>query len=112
MVSVTLWKYAIVPCMSGACDDQDEAALAAVVAQSGPVSICVGSLEQNTTEVELRDTINEMDVDGNETVDFLEFLSVMTRKMKVKDSKEELVGIFKVLNRDAAISSTLQIHAT
>ena len=38
--------------------------------------------------------------EANETADFLEFLSVMTRKMKVKGTKEELVGIFKVLNRD------------
>ena len=98
VVSVTLWKYAIVPCMSGACDDPDEAHLAAVVSQSGPVSICVGSLDQNTTEVELQDVINEVDSDGNRTIDFLEFLSVMTRKMKVTD--EDLIEAFKVFYRD------------
>ena len=36
----------------------------------------------------------------------------MTRKMKVKDTEEEFVGIFKVLNRDETISSTLQRHDT
>ena len=45
------------------------------------------------------------------TSDSPEFLSVMTRKMKVKDTEEELVGIFEVLNRDGTISSTPQSHA-
>ena len=49
---------------------------------------------------ELQDMTNEMEAEVNETTDFPEFLSVMTRKMKVKDTEEELVGIFKVLNRD------------
>ena len=31
----------------------------------------------------------------NETIDFPEFLSVMTRKLKVKDTEKELVGILK-----------------
>ena len=68
----------------------------------------IRSLEQNPTEAEMT---NEMEAEANETIDFLEFLSVMTRKMKVKDTKEELVGILKVLNRDETISSTLQCHA-
>ena len=55
------------------------------MAQNGPVSICLRSLEQNSTEAELQDQTNEMDVDGNEDVDFLEFLSVMTKKMKDKE---------------------------
>ena len=92
VASVTPWKYAIAPCMSDACDNQDETDLAAVVAQSGPVSIRVRSLEQNPTEAELQDMTNEMDADANETIDFPEFLSVMTRNMKVKDTEEELVG--------------------
>ena len=43
---------------------------------------------------------HEVEAESNETTDFPEFLSVMTRKMKVKGTEEELVGIFKVLNRD------------
>jgi len=43
VASVTSWKYAVPPCTGGACDNQDEAALAAVVAKSGPVSICVNA---------------------------------------------------------------------
>ena len=41
------------------------------------------SLGQNPTEAELQDMINEVDADGNGTIDFPEFLSLMARKMKV-----------------------------
>ena len=34
------------------------------------------SLGQNTTDVELQDMINEVDVDRNGTIDFDEFLTV------------------------------------
>ena len=41
------------------------------------------SLGQNPTGAESQDLINEVDPDGNGTLDFLEFLSLMARKMKV-----------------------------
>lgn len=41
------------------------------------------SLGQNPTEAELQDMINEVDADGNGTIDFGEFLNLMARKMKV-----------------------------
>ena len=41
------------------------------------------SLGQNPTEAELQDMINEVDADGNGTIDFTEFLNLMARKMKV-----------------------------
>ena len=41
------------------------------------------SLGQNPTEGELQDMINEVDADGNGTIDFPEFLNLMARKMKV-----------------------------
>jgi hypothetical protein len=41
------------------------------------------SLGQNPTEAELQDMINEVDADGNGTIDFPEFLMLMARKMKV-----------------------------
>lgn len=37
------------------------------------------SLGQNPTEAELQDMINEVDADGNGTIDFPEFLSLMAR---------------------------------
>lgn len=42
------------------------------------------SLGQNPTEAELQDMINEVDADGNGTIDFPEFLNLMARKMKVQ----------------------------
>ena len=58
------------------------------------------SLGQNPTEAELQDMINEVDADGNGTIDFTEFLSLMARKMKDTDTEEELVESFKVFDRD------------
>jgi calmodulin len=58
------------------------------------------SLGYNPTEAELQDMINEVDADGNDTVDFPEFLSLMARKMKDVDVEEELIEAFKVFDRD------------
>ena len=44
--------------------------------------------------------INEVDADGNGTIDFPEFLSLMARKMKDTDTEEELIEAFKVFDRD------------
>ena len=40
--------------------------------------------------------INEVDADGNGTIDFPEFLTMMARKMKDTDSAEEIKEAFKV----------------
>jgi calmodulin len=37
------------------------------------------SLGQNPTEAELQDMINDVDADGNNTIDFPEFLTMMAR---------------------------------
>ncbi|KAK3035893.1 hypothetical protein RJ639_033394 [Escallonia herrerae] len=58
------------------------------------------SLGQNPTEVELQDMINEVDADQNGTIDFPEFLNLMSRKMKDTDSEEELREAFKVFDKD------------
>ncbi|KAK4784016.1 hypothetical protein SAY86_018384 [Trapa natans] len=58
------------------------------------------SLGQNPTEAELQDMINEVDADGNGTIDFPEFLSLMARKMKDTDSEEELKEAFRVFDKD------------
>ncbi|KAF9594214.1 hypothetical protein IFM89_028871 [Coptis chinensis] len=60
------------------------------------------SLGQNPTEAELQDMINKVDADQNGTIDFPEFLNLMARKMKVKDtdSEEELKEAFKVFDKD------------
>jgi len=58
------------------------------------------SLGQNPTEAELMDMINEVDADGNGTIDFPEFLTMMARKMKDSDSEEEILEAFKVFDKD------------
>merc|ERR1712164_1267 len=58
------------------------------------------SLDQNPTEAELQDMINEVDADGNGTIDFPEFLSLMSKKLKDTDTEEDLIEAFKVFDRD------------
>ena len=50
---------------------------------------------QNPTEGELQDMINEVDADGNGTIDFPEFLSLMA-----EDTEKELFEAFKVSDSD------------
>jgi len=58
------------------------------------------SLGQNPSEAELQDMINEVDSDRNGSIDFIEFLTMMARKMKDTDSEEEILEAFKVFDRD------------
>ncbi|KAK7293239.1 hypothetical protein RJT34_16102 [Clitoria ternatea] len=45
------------------------------------------SLGKNPIQVEMQALINEVDADGNTTIDFSEFLNLMARKMKDTDSE-------------------------
>nr|AHZ89377.1 CH-GECO2.1 [synthetic construct] len=58
------------------------------------------SLGQNPTEAELQDMINEVDADGDGTLDFPEFLTMMARKMNDSDSEEEIREAFRVFDKD------------
>ncbi|CAN1279829.1 Calmodulin-like protein 8 [Linum perenne] len=60
----------------------------------------IRSLDQNPTEEELHDMITEVDADGNGTIEFAEFLSLMARKIKETDAEEELKEAFKVFDKD------------
>ena len=62
-------------------------------------------LGQSPTETELQDMINEVDDDGNGTIDFTEFLNMMARKMQDTDSDDDeynmaLKEAFKVFDKD------------
>ena len=59
------------------------------------------SIGQNPTEAELQDMINEVDADGNGTIDFPEFLTMMESKKKDTDDPEaELKEAFEVFDKD------------
>ena len=59
------------------------------------------SLGQNHTEAELQKIISEIDSDGNGSIDFPEFLTIMARKMKENNNKdEEIHEIFKVFDKE------------
>ncbi|KAF3627290.1 Calmodulin-3 [Capsicum annuum] len=60
----------------------------------------IRSLDQNPTEEELQEMINEVDVDGNGTIEFTEFLNLMAKKIKETDGEEELKEAFKVFDKD------------
>ncbi|RWR87959.1 calmodulin-like protein 8 [Cinnamomum micranthum f. kanehirae] len=60
----------------------------------------IRSLGQNPSSEELHDMISEVDVDGNGTIEFAEFLNLMARKMKETDAEEELKEAFKVFDKD------------
>ncbi|XP_044390412.1 calmodulin-like protein 4 isoform X1 [Triticum aestivum] len=58
------------------------------------------SLGLDPTNQELNDMMCEVDMDGNGTIDFQEFLSLIVRKMKDGDGDEELKEAFEVLDKD------------
>ncbi|CAL4248585.1 unnamed protein product [Meganyctiphanes norvegica] len=60
----------------------------------------MGSLGQNHTEGELLKMINEVDKDGDETMNFPEFLFAMTTKDTVSPSGEEIREAFKEFDMD------------
>lgn len=60
------------------------------------------SLGQSPTEDDLRQMINEVDADGSGTIDFAEFLTLMARKIKTKDSDTEILEAFKVFDKDGS----------
>ncbi|XP_028022296.1 calmodulin-1-like [Balaenoptera acutorostrata] len=72
----------------------------------------IRSLGQNPTEAKLQDMINKVAADGNATIDFPEFLTMMARKMKDTDSKKEIREASWVLEKDGNgyISATEQCH--
>lgn len=50
------------------------------------------------SETELRDMVNEVDQDGNGTIEFNEFLQMMSKKMKGADGEDELREAFRYVS--------------
>ncbi|GMJ02637.1 calmodulin 8, calmodulin-like 8 [Hibiscus trionum] len=60
----------------------------------------IRSLDQNPSEEELQDMMNEVDADGNGSIEFSELLNLMAKKMQESDTEEELKEAFKVFDKD------------
>jgi calmodulin len=58
------------------------------------------SLGQNPSEAELQDMVNQVDLDGNGTIEFDEFLYMMSRQMRDGDTEEDIKAAFRVFDKD------------
>ncbi|XP_077987619.1 neo-calmodulin-like [Glandiceps talaboti] len=67
---------------------------------TGELGTVMRSLGLNPTDEELDDMINEIDADGNGTVEFPEFISMMVKKRSHSDPETDLREAFKVFDRD------------
>ena len=64
------------------------------------VSDLLMSLGMPVSEDELREMTNEVDIEGNGTVDFKEFIQLMARKLRDMDNEEEYIEAFKIFDKD------------
>ncbi|ODV61465.1 EF-hand [Ascoidea rubescens DSM 1968] len=76
------------------------------VDKSGTISIeelasAMRSLGQNPTNAELQDMINEIDANSDGTIDFQEFVVMMTRTIHDSDTDAELREAFRVFDKDS-----------
>lgn len=64
------------------------------------LGIVLRSLGQVVTEAEVKEMIKGVDDDGSGTVDFNEFLGLMSKKLKDNEAEEEFRAAFKVFDKD------------
>merc|ERR1711964_6134 len=55
---------------------------------------------------ELKKMVTDIDNDGNGTVEFVEFLAMMTGKMGEKDTREDIEKVFKLFDDDSSTKIT------
>lgn len=58
------------------------------------------SLGQTPSDAELQDLIDEIDTDKSGTIDFTEFVKMMSKKTTHVNSESELIEAFKVFDKD------------
>merc|ERR1711910_321690 len=58
------------------------------------------AMGQNPTEDELLNLVLEVDIDGNGTIEFEEFISMMKKKASEVDEEADLREAFKIFDRD------------
>lgn len=64
--------------------------------------LLIRSLNVYPTEAELKVIIEEIEAEGNDFIDFPEFVSIISKQIKKQpaDLEEELLEAFKVLDKD------------
>ena len=58
------------------------------------------SLGQDVTNEELVEMTNEIDIEGNGTIDFKEFILLMARKMRDYDNEDEYIEAFRIFDKN------------
>eukprot|EP01084_Bolivina_argentea_P124141 219985_1 len=56
---------------------------------------------QTKTQTELQNIIQAVDADGNGTIDFSEFLTMLARKLKDTNDEDHIKEAFKVFDKDS-----------
>lgn len=64
------------------------------------LGVVMRSLGQRPSEKELKNMVHMVDKDGNGTIEFDEFLSMMSIKLRDSDSETELREAFRVFDND------------
>lgn len=64
------------------------------------LGVVMNSLGQNPTESELFNMIKEVDADNTGSIDFLEFLNMMSRSTPNGTSEEDFKEAFKLFDKD------------
>lgn len=57
-------------------------------------------LGQNPTEEEVKNMIDEVDSDGNGSIEFAEFLLLISNKLRTEDIQDEMNDAFKVFDKN------------
>ena len=60
----------------------------------------MSSLGQNLTNAQLQNMITEYDTDGNGSIEFGEFMDLMTREYINYNEEDELMQVFQLIDRD------------
>ncbi|XP_076057129.1 neo-calmodulin-like [Oratosquilla oratoria] len=63
------------------------------------LGVVMRSLGQRPSETELRNLVSEVDTSGDGTIEFNEFLQMMSKKLKDVDNEDELKEAFKVFDK-------------
>merc|ERR1712132_7813 len=64
------------------------------------LKVAMRALGLDAKKDEIQKMINDIDKDGSGTIDFNEFLNMMTARMGDRDSREEIIKVFRLFDDD------------